>query len=95
MRPKDQARVIHLIQQLCPATRDPSQSLEYSAQVGDHSQNEQSPSTPTKEAAICAALAIADVHAAAAAAAAARDQHVADFVSNTGVEAHAAAIATI
>jgi hypothetical protein len=91
MRPEDQARAIHLPQQLSLATRDPTQSLDRSDQVGDHSHGEKPSSIPTREAAIRATHVIADVHAAATAAAVTRDQQVADFVSNTGVEAHAAA----
>ncbi len=75
------------------ATRGPAQSLERFAQVGDHSQSAQPPSTPIREAAIRAAKVIADVHEAANAAAVARIQQVADFVSNTGVETHTATIA--
>jgi hypothetical protein len=51
------------------------------------------PSTPTREATLRAAYVIVELHAGAAAAGAPRDRQVADFVSTTGVEAHAATIA--
>ncbi len=91
---EDYACAIHLLQLSSPAPRDPTQSLDRFAHVGDHSQSEQPPSTLTREEAILATHVIEDVHVVAAAAAAARDQQVADFVANTGVVAHAAAIST-
>ncbi len=92
MRPEDQARAIPLLQQLGFSTRGQAKTVQRFAKVGDLAQTEQPLSTPTRAATIRAARVIADVHATVVAAAVARDQQVSDFVSNTGVEAHAAAI---
>ncbi len=93
MRLEEQAHAIHLLHKLGIATRGLFQSHSHPAQYVDNSQGGHPPSTSTREATMRATKLITDVHATAAAAAASRDQQVADFVSTTGAEAHAAAIA--
>ena len=78
----DQARALHLLQPMGPATGSPSPIPH------------QPPFSSATEAAILTAQISTGVFKATAAAAAVRTQQVAEFTTGAGFEAHAAAITT-
>ena len=80
MLSNDKARALHLLQQTWPTTGS-------RAPIHHHL-----PFSSTREAAIMTAQIPTNVLAAAAAAAAVRTQQVAEFATDAGFEAHAAAI---